>query len=142
YFPERSLLSYSETLAVVKNTTEVFTQRRFEFHVSLPVPPDRHLLPCDLSTVDVSMDVNTELTVINPPYVNPFFGIVLVLLASTTVFSLELKPVLFQQRVNRESLKLLNKLKTPSIQQCLPHRKIFLLPHQYQNPPESFLNPC
>ncbi|XP_072815060.1 interferon epsilon [Vicugna pacos] len=69
----------------------------------------------------------------------PFFEIVLVLLASSTVFSRELKPVLFQQRrVNRESLKLLNKLRTSSIQQCLPHRKNFLLPqksvdpHQYQ----------
>ncbi|XP_019484975.1 PREDICTED: interferon epsilon [Hipposideros armiger] len=69
----------------------------------------------------------------------PFFEITLVLLASSTVFSLELKPILFQQRrVNRESLKLLNNLPTSSIQQCLPHRKNFLLPqtsvnpHQYQ----------
>ncbi|XP_023443887.1 interferon epsilon [Dasypus novemcinctus] len=63
-----------------------------------------------------------------------FFEIVLVLLASSTLFSLELKLVLFQQRqVNRESLKLLNKLHT-SIQQCLPHRKNFLLPQESMNP--------
>lgn len=68
-----------------------------------------------------------------------FFEVVLVLLASSTVFSLELKLVLFQQRrANRENLKLLKKLQTSSIYQCLPHRKNFLLPqtslnsHQYQ----------
>uniref|UniRef100_A0A8C3WZL3 Interferon epsilon n=1 Tax=Catagonus wagneri TaxID=51154 RepID=A0A8C3WZL3_9CETA len=65
----------------------------------------------------------------------PFFEIVLVLLASSTVFSRELKLVLFQQRrVNRESLKLLNKLQTSSIQHCLPHRKNFLLPQKSVNP--------
>ncbi|XP_058422117.1 interferon epsilon [Diceros bicornis minor] len=64
-----------------------------------------------------------------------FFEIVLVLLASSAIFSLELKLVLFQQRrVNRESLKLLNKLQTSSIQQCLPHRKNFLLPQKSVNP--------
>ncbi|XP_066219183.1 interferon epsilon [Saccopteryx leptura] len=64
-----------------------------------------------------------------------FFEIVLVLLASSTIFSLELKLVLFQQRrVNKESIKLLNKLQTSSIQQCLPHRKNFLLPQKAVNP--------
>ncbi|XP_062936361.1 interferon epsilon [Cynocephalus volans] len=64
-----------------------------------------------------------------------FFEIVLVLLASSTIFSLELKLVLFQQRrMNREGLKLLNKLQTSSIQQCLPHRKNFLLPQMSVNP--------
>ncbi|XP_047623512.1 interferon epsilon [Phacochoerus africanus] len=64
-----------------------------------------------------------------------FFEIMLVLLASSTGFSRELKLVLFQQRrVNRESLKLLNKLQTSSIQQCLPHRKNFLLPQKSMNP--------
>lgn len=59
----------------------------------------------------------------------------LVLLATSTVFSLELKMVLFQQRkVNRESVKLLNKLPTSSMQQCLPHRKNFLLPQKLVNP--------
>ncbi|XP_058927366.1 interferon epsilon [Kogia breviceps] len=65
----------------------------------------------------------------------PFFEIVLVLLASSSVCSRELKLLLFQQkRVNRESLKLLNKLQTSSIQQCLPHRKNFLLPQNSVNP--------
>uniref|UniRef100_A0A8D1TD61 Interferon epsilon n=1 Tax=Sus scrofa TaxID=9823 RepID=A0A8D1TD61_PIG len=64
-----------------------------------------------------------------------FFEIMLVLLASSTGFSRELKLVLSQQRrVNRESLKLLNKLQTSSIQQCLPHRKNFLLPQKSVNP--------
>lgn len=64
-----------------------------------------------------------------------FFEIVLVLLASSTVCSQELKLVLCQQRrVNQESLKLLNKLQTSSIQQCLPHRKNFLLPQKSVNP--------
>ncbi|XP_036073636.1 interferon epsilon isoform X1 [Rousettus aegyptiacus] len=64
-----------------------------------------------------------------------FFEVVLVLLASSTLFSLELKLVLFQQRrVNRENLKLLNKLQTSSIHQCLPHRKNFLLPQKSLNP--------
>lgn len=60
---------------------------------------------------------------------------VLVLLTSSTIFSLELKLILFQQRrVNRESLKLLNKLRVSSIQQCLPHRKDFLRPQKAVNP--------
>ncbi|XP_024653936.1 interferon epsilon [Macaca nemestrina] len=64
-----------------------------------------------------------------------FFEIVLVLLASTTVFSLDLKVILFQQkRVNQESLKLLNKLQTSSIHLCLPHRKNFLLPQKSLSP--------
>lgn len=64
-----------------------------------------------------------------------FFKIVLVLLASSIIFSLELKMVLFQQRrVNRESVKLLNKLQTSSIQRCLPHRANFLLPRKAVNP--------
>ncbi|XP_053415103.1 interferon epsilon [Nycticebus coucang] len=64
-----------------------------------------------------------------------FFEIVLVGLASSTIFSLELKLVLFQQRrVNRESIKLLNELQTSSIQQCLPHRKNFLLPEKPVSP--------
>ncbi|XP_019570619.1 interferon epsilon [Rhinolophus sinicus] len=64
-----------------------------------------------------------------------FFEIMLVLLATSTVFSLELKMVLFQQRrVNRESVKLLNKLPTSSMQQCLLHRKDFLLPQKSVNP--------
>ncbi|XP_037654354.1 interferon epsilon [Choloepus didactylus] len=64
-----------------------------------------------------------------------FFEIVLVLLASSTFFSLELKLVLFQQRrVNRESLNLLNTLQTSSIQQCLSHRENFLLPQKSMNP--------
>lgn len=64
-----------------------------------------------------------------------FFEIVLVLLASSTVCSQELKLVLCQQRrVNQESLKLLNELQTSSIQQCLLHRKNFLLPQKSVNP--------
>ncbi|XP_037350234.1 interferon epsilon [Talpa occidentalis] len=64
-----------------------------------------------------------------------FFAILLLLLASSTIFSLELKLVIFQQRrVNRESLKLYNKLQTSTIQQCLPHRKDFLLPQKSLNP--------
>ncbi|KAM8804023.1 LOW QUALITY PROTEIN: interferon epsilon [Rhynchonycteris naso] len=64
-----------------------------------------------------------------------FFEIVLVLLASSTIFSLELKLVLSQQRrVNKEIIKLLNKLQTSSVQQCLPHRKNFLLPQKAVNP--------
>lgn len=63
-----------------------------------------------------------------------FRGSVLVLLASS-IFSLELKLVLFQQRrVNRESLKLLNKWRPSSIHRCLPHRKDFLLPQKAGNP--------
>ncbi|XP_020009612.2 interferon epsilon [Castor canadensis] len=67
-----------------------------------------------------------------------FLEIVLVLLASSTVFSPELKEGLLQPRMNRERLQLLNNLQTLSIQQCLPHRKNFLLPwksvtpHRYQ----------
>uniref|UniRef100_F6Z7A7 Interferon epsilon n=1 Tax=Equus caballus TaxID=9796 RepID=F6Z7A7_HORSE len=64
-----------------------------------------------------------------------FFEIMLVLLASSTIFSLELKLVLFQQRrVNRESLKLLNRLQPSAIQQCLSHRRNFLLPQKSVNP--------
>ncbi|KAM9642380.1 interferon epsilon [Trichechus inunguis] len=63
-----------------------------------------------------------------------FSEIVLVLLASSTTFSLELKLVHFQRRVNRESLKLLNKLRSSSIQQCLPHRENFVLPQKSMNP--------
>uniref|UniRef100_A0A2K5DG54 Interferon epsilon n=1 Tax=Aotus nancymaae TaxID=37293 RepID=A0A2K5DG54_AOTNA len=59
-----------------------------------------------------------------------FFEILLVLLASTTIFSLDLKLVLLQRRrVNQESLKLF-KLQTSSIQQCLQHRKNFMLPQK------------
>ncbi|XP_008051544.1 interferon epsilon [Carlito syrichta] len=62
-----------------------------------------------------------------------FFEIVFVLLSSSTIFSLELKLVLYKQRrVNQESLKLLNKLQSSSVLQCLPHREKFLLPQQYQ----------
>ncbi|XP_029775317.1 interferon epsilon [Suricata suricatta] len=63
-----------------------------------------------------------------------FFEIVSVLLTSSTIFSLELKLALFEQRVNRESLKLLSKLQSSSIQQCLPHRRNFRLPQQSVNP--------
>ncbi|XP_014686768.1 interferon epsilon isoform X1 [Equus asinus] len=64
-----------------------------------------------------------------------FFEIMLVLLASSTIFSLELKLVLFQQRrVNRESLKLLNRLQPSAIHQCLSHRRNFLLPQKSVNP--------
>ncbi|XP_034872575.1 interferon epsilon [Mirounga leonina] len=62
-----------------------------------------------------------------------FFEIVLVLLASSTLFSVGLKLALIQQRVNRESLRLWNKLQKSSIQQCLPHRTNFLLPQQSLN---------
>ncbi|XP_004412972.1 PREDICTED: interferon epsilon [Odobenus rosmarus divergens] len=62
-----------------------------------------------------------------------FFEIVLVLLASSTLFSLGLKLALIQQRVNRESLKLWNKLQKSSIQQCLAQRTNFLLPQQSMN---------
>ncbi|KAM5331403.1 LOW QUALITY PROTEIN: interferon epsilon [Glossophaga mutica] len=62
-----------------------------------------------------------------------FFEIVLVLLASS-LSSLELKLVLFQQRrVNRESFKLLNHLQTSLVQRCLP-KKNFLLPHKAVSP--------
>ncbi|XP_055973380.1 interferon epsilon [Sorex fumeus] len=64
-----------------------------------------------------------------------FFEVFLVLLTSSTVFSLELETVLVQQRrINRESLKLLSRLLSSSIQQCLPHRKNFLLPLKSMNP--------
>uniref|UniRef100_M3YX13 Interferon epsilon n=1 Tax=Mustela putorius furo TaxID=9669 RepID=M3YX13_MUSPF len=61
-----------------------------------------------------------------------FFEIVLLLLASSTLFSPELKLALFQQRVNRE-LKLLNKFPKSSVQPCLPHRTNFLLSQQSVN---------
>ncbi|XP_045695976.1 interferon epsilon [Phyllostomus hastatus] len=65
-----------------------------------------------------------------------FLEIALVLLAYySTLSSLELKLVLFQQRrVSRESFKLLNHLQTSSVQQCLPHRKNFLLPPKAVSP--------
>ncbi|XP_049625352.1 interferon epsilon [Suncus etruscus] len=63
-----------------------------------------------------------------------FFEVVLVLLTSFAVFSLELKMILFQQRrINRESLKLLNRSQSSPIRQCLPHRKNFLLPLKSMN---------
>lgn len=48
-------------------------------------------------------------------------------------FSLELKLAVFQQRVNRESLKLWNKFPKSPVQPCLPHRTNFLLPQQSVN---------
>ncbi|XP_010586201.1 interferon epsilon [Loxodonta africana] len=63
-----------------------------------------------------------------------FFETVVVLLSSSMIFSLELKLVHFQQRMNRESLKLLNTLWSSSIQQCLPHRANFALPQKSMNP--------
>ncbi|EGV95214.1 interferon epsilon [Cricetulus griseus] len=63
---------------------------------------------------------------------------VLLLLASSTVFSLEPKSILFQSRMKRESLHLLKTLPISSVYQCLAHRKNFQLPwqsvsrHQYQ----------
>ncbi|KAF6124809.1 interferon epsilon [Phyllostomus discolor] len=64
-----------------------------------------------------------------------FFEIALVLLASSTLSSLELKLVLFQQRrVSRESFKLSNHLQTSSVEQCLQHRKNFLLPPKAVSP--------
>ncbi|XP_062064117.1 interferon epsilon [Lepus europaeus] len=72
-------------------------------------------------------------------YKDYFFEIVLVLLASSTIFSLDLKLVPFQQRrMNTRSLKPWNNLQKLRIQQCLPHRNDFRLPlksvnpHQYQ----------
>nr|XP_021485487.1 interferon epsilon [Meriones unguiculatus] len=55
---------------------------------------------------------------------------VLLLLASSTIFSLEPKLILFQSRINSESLQLLKAFPISSIQQCLAHRKSFLLPQQ------------
>ncbi|XP_028732828.1 interferon epsilon [Peromyscus leucopus] len=63
---------------------------------------------------------------------------VLLLLASCTVSSLDSKLILFQSRMDGESLQLLKALPISSSQQCLAHRKNFLLPwqpvshHQYQ----------
>jgi interferon tau-1 len=63
---------------------------------------------------------------------------VLLLLVSSTIFSLEPKRIPFQLWMNRESLQLLKPLPSSSVQQCLAHRKNFLLPqqpvspHQYQ----------
>lgn len=66
---------------------------------------------------------------------NHFRESVLVLLISSTILSLELKLVLFQQRrVNRESSELLKKWQPSSIRQCLPHRRDFLLPQEAGNP--------
>ncbi|XP_007946603.1 interferon epsilon [Orycteropus afer afer] len=63
------------------------------------------------------------------------FEIMLLFLASSMIFSLELKSVHFQQRrVNKESLKLLNALQSSFIEQCLPHRENFMLPQKSMNP--------
>ncbi|XP_031232663.1 interferon epsilon [Mastomys coucha] len=59
---------------------------------------------------------------------------VLLLLASSTIFSLEPKLIPFQSRMNRESLQLLKSLPSSSVQQCLAHRKNFLLPQQPVSP--------
>lgn len=59
---------------------------------------------------------------------------VLLLLASSAIFSLEPKLILFQSRRNRESLQLLKALPSSSVQQCLAHRKNFLLPQQSVSP--------
>ncbi|XP_005088749.1 interferon epsilon [Mesocricetus auratus] len=64
--------------------------------------------------------------------------VLLLLLACSTVFSLEPKLILFQSRMKRESLHPPTMLPVSSVQQCLSHRKNFLLPlqsvsrHQYQ----------
>ncbi|KAM6184251.1 LOW QUALITY PROTEIN: interferon epsilon [Erethizon dorsatum] len=58
-----------------------------------------------------------------------YLEILLVLLASSTIFSLEPKLALFQQRM-KEGLQLLNNLQTSSVQQRLPHRKNFLIPQK------------
>lgn len=63
---------------------------------------------------------------------------VLLLLAPSTLSSLEPKLLLFQSRVNGESLQLLKTLPISPVLQCLAHRKNFQLPqqavsrHQYQ----------
>ncbi|XP_052031499.1 interferon epsilon [Apodemus sylvaticus] len=59
---------------------------------------------------------------------------VLLLLASSTIFSLELKLIPFQSRMNRESLQVLKPLSSSSVKQCLAHRKNFLLPQQTVSP--------
>nr|XP_004658561.2 interferon epsilon [Jaculus jaculus] len=62
----------------------------------------------------------------------------LLLLASSSIFSLETKLLLFQPRMNTVGFQLLSTLQISSTQHCLPHRKDFLLPlksatsHQYQ----------
>lgn len=63
-------------------------------------------------------------------------GMVLLLLVSSTIFPLEPKLALFQSRMNRESLQLLKPLPSSSVQQCLAHRKNFLLPQQSVSPPQ------
>lgn len=55
---------------------------------------------------------------------------VLLLLASSTLSSLEPKLLLFQSRMNGESLQLLKTLPISSVLQCLAHRKNFQLPQQ------------
>ncbi|XP_005352778.1 interferon epsilon [Microtus ochrogaster] len=55
---------------------------------------------------------------------------VLLLLTSSTLSSLEPKLLLFQSRMNGESLQLLKPLPISSVLQCLAHRKNFQLPQQ------------
>lgn len=55
---------------------------------------------------------------------------VLLLLASSTLSSLEPKLLLFQSRMNGDSLQLLKPLPISSVLQCLAHRKNFQLPQQ------------
>ncbi|XP_004600028.3 LOW QUALITY PROTEIN: interferon epsilon [Ochotona princeps] len=63
-----------------------------------------------------------------------FFKIVLVLLVSSTIFSLELKMVPFQQRrMNMRILKSWNNFQTSTIEQCLQYRKDFGLPQMSVN---------
>lgn len=63
-----------------------------------------------------------------------FFEIVLVLLVSPIVFSLELKMVPFQQRrMNIRILKSWNNFQTSRIEQCLQYRKDFGLPQMFVN---------
>ncbi|XP_051022673.1 interferon epsilon [Acomys russatus] len=61
---------------------------------------------------------------------------VLLLLAFPTVFSREPKLMLFQSRMNIERLQLLKTWPVSSIQQCLAHRKSFLLPQQSVSRPQ------
>ncbi|KAL1777222.1 interferon epsilon [Sigmodon hispidus] len=65
-------------------------------------------------------------------------AMLLLLLASSTIFCIEPKLILLQSRMSGESLQLLKPSPISSIQQCLAHRKNFLFPqqsvsrHQYQ----------
>lgn len=61
-------------------------------------------------------------------------AMVLLLLASSTIFPLEPKRIPFQSRMNREHLQLLKPLPGSSVQKCLAYRKNFLLPQQSVNP--------